>query len=179
MKRLYALPNVHRKPTMNSIRNLDVNHSCVIDFVDCMNQFRDKGIIPKLMKKYSVISGTIDFHYDLIVCLYGDESTIGTIDDLISIVVESICYFSVNHFNLKEVKQFLSQSRIEKEKKIGKAMKLLCYMAKSGRTLKESCSDIHIGVDTGNKHIQTAKELLGARTTAQAVYFACQRGLIK
>jgi hypothetical protein len=59
-----------------------------------------------------------------------------------------------------------------------KPLLLLTQMARTGLNVKRASHALNMSEDTVNKHIRAAKDALGAKTTAHAVYLAIQRGLI-
>jgi DNA-binding NarL/FixJ family response regulator len=59
-----------------------------------------------------------------------------------------------------------------------KPLLLLTQMARTGLNVKRAALALNMSEDTVNKHIRAAKDALGAKTTAHAVYLAIQRGLI-
>ncbi|MDG1819696.1 MAG: autoinducer binding domain-containing protein [Porticoccaceae bacterium] len=59
-----------------------------------------------------------------------------------------------------------------------KALRLLTIMAKNDLTLVQAADRLCLSTHTINKHMAMAKKELGARTQANAIYRAIQRGLI-
>jgi DNA-binding CsgD family transcriptional regulator len=59
-----------------------------------------------------------------------------------------------------------------------KPIRLLTIMARSDLNLSQAAEKLCISIDTANKHMALAKEMLGSRSQANAVYRAIQKGLI-
>lgn len=86
---------------------------------------------------------------------------------------------SIDYVVLKKFPNFFVTEESTQVTLSPRPLQLLQVMVQKNLLLKQAAYELHIGIDTANKHMATIKSTLGAATQASAVYRAIEEGLIE